>query len=171
MKVGDRFGRLVVTELIPGKRNRKAGIRVEARAAVRCDCGVEKTVWRIAMKSGRTRSCGCLMREVSKTQTPPVLRGPDNPHWLETPTYVAMHQRLYRQRGDASDHKCAHCGEDARHWSYRHGCPDELISKKHNRQGRKGQHPYCPHLDCYIALCGSCHRQYDLEQAEAGAHR
>ena len=33
----------------------------------RCDCGKEKTVSGVELRRGRTRSCGCLHREIAKT--------------------------------------------------------------------------------------------------------
>jgi len=59
MQIGDRFERLVVTELIVGSRKHRGGARV------RCDCGTDKIVQRSNLKTGQTRSCGCLSRETS----------------------------------------------------------------------------------------------------------
>lgn len=56
MKVGDRFGRLTVVELIPGSH-------ITATVKVRCDCGQEKIIDRHNTK--RTKSCGCLFRELA----------------------------------------------------------------------------------------------------------
>jgi hypothetical protein len=62
IKPGERFGRLtVLAEAAPlvqinGRRPR--------RARVRCICGSEKFVQFDKLKSGHTRSCGCLFREV-----------------------------------------------------------------------------------------------------------
>jgi hypothetical protein len=55
---GARFGRLTVCE--------SAGInRYGTRLwIVRCDCGVEKAIQSSQLFSGRTRSCGCLAREI-----------------------------------------------------------------------------------------------------------
>jgi len=54
---GQRFGRLVVLKLI-GKN--KWG---SYQWLCRCDCGKEKIVRIDSLKSGRTKSCGCLNRE------------------------------------------------------------------------------------------------------------
>ena len=53
---GQRFERLTVLSLAPfnGKRT---------RWNVRCDCGTEKAVAADRLKSGSTKSCGCLHRE------------------------------------------------------------------------------------------------------------
>ena len=52
---GQRFGRLVVTEIISGRLRRCL-----------CDCGTETTVARCNLTSGNTQSCGCLRREIEK---------------------------------------------------------------------------------------------------------
>lgn len=59
VNAGERYGRLVVQSL-----DRDA---VNLRAVVVCDCGVTKLVWAKSLRSGQTRSCGCLRRESSLT--------------------------------------------------------------------------------------------------------
>lgn len=49
---GQRFERLVVTEIIDGRRRR-----------CRCDCGATLTVERCNLTSGNSKSCGCLRSE------------------------------------------------------------------------------------------------------------
>lgn len=56
---GQRFGRLVVTSL-HHERNKDNG----AMFLCACDCGVEKIIHGSAIRSGRTKSCGCLRKEV-----------------------------------------------------------------------------------------------------------
>lgn len=51
---GCRFGRLTALEYVPGSKYR-----------CRCDCGGYATVDTYSLKSGQTRSCGCLRREVA----------------------------------------------------------------------------------------------------------
>ena len=54
---GDRFGRLTVIGFSHlDKRSRRF-------YRVRCDCGVEKTVQGTLLRSGNTKSCGCLTTE------------------------------------------------------------------------------------------------------------
>jgi hypothetical protein len=54
INIGDRFGKLTVTEKCPNPRGRP-------RWKVKCDCGNEKTVARkgLLKKTGPTKSCGC----------------------------------------------------------------------------------------------------------------
>lgn len=54
---GERFGRWTV-ERYDGRRGRKPYWRC------RCDCGGKKSVHGSHLKDGRSRSCGCLNREV-----------------------------------------------------------------------------------------------------------
>ena len=51
---GERFGRLLVLDYAGASTWR-----------CRCDCGAETTVKTDLLNSGKTRSCGCLRREVS----------------------------------------------------------------------------------------------------------
>jgi len=54
---GIRFGRL--TALQPAKRKKAHG----AEWVCRCDCGAEVTVKAAHLKIGKTKSCGCIMRD------------------------------------------------------------------------------------------------------------
>ena len=74
--IGQRFGRLVVTG--------RAGTAVSRHASwgVRCDCGVVKTVESRSLRTGNTRSCGCLRVEMSSERA---LHGVS-----ETPEYFAL---------------------------------------------------------------------------------
>lgn len=51
---GKKFGRLTALEYVPGSKYRCL-----------CDCGNECTVYTYSLKSGVTRSCGCLRKEVA----------------------------------------------------------------------------------------------------------
>jgi len=73
---GQQFGRLTVLERAPPEgRN--------ARWRVRCECGDERTVRSFSLRSGETRSCGCLQAElVAERSTTHGLHG--------TPEYHAL---------------------------------------------------------------------------------
>lgn len=58
VKIGAVFGRLTVIAEAPLARN---GAR---QALCRCECGTEKIVRCASLRSGGTKSCGCLHREV-----------------------------------------------------------------------------------------------------------
>lgn len=56
---GERYGRLVVIEEV--ERRGKYG----RRWLCRCDCGNEKIVAMNQLRTGKTKSCGCLNREIT----------------------------------------------------------------------------------------------------------
>lgn len=56
---GMRFGRLTVLGYVEKTPRRMSIWRV------RCDCGVEFNTYGYALRSGATRSCGCLRKEVA----------------------------------------------------------------------------------------------------------
>ena len=64
---GDRFSRLTVLSFSHHDK------RWRRHYLVRCDCGNEKTVQGTLLRSGNTRSCGCLAKEAKATK-----RKPDN---------------------------------------------------------------------------------------------
>ena len=91
MKVGDRFNRLIVVALIPGKYPR-GGKEIATKALVRCDCGNETIVQRRNLKSGHTASCGCLWKET-------ISKHGHGGNGNQSPTYIswaAMITRCYR---------------------------------------------------------------------------
>lgn len=53
---GRRYGRLVAVK-------RDVSITKEIRWRCRCDCGMEVTILKRSLTSGRTRSCGCMRAE------------------------------------------------------------------------------------------------------------
>ena len=57
--VGQRFGRLVVVRLDKSSLGTKSGIKWHCK----CDCGGEITTFAHSLKTGSTKSCGCLNRE------------------------------------------------------------------------------------------------------------
>ena len=52
---GERFGRWIVIKQVRFSRH--------SRWLCHCDCGTEKEVFAFSLKSGHSRSCGCLQRE------------------------------------------------------------------------------------------------------------
>lgn len=54
--VGDRYGMLVVAARV------KDGPRRQARFLCHCDCGSEIEVLAASLRTGKTRSCGCLRK-------------------------------------------------------------------------------------------------------------
>jgi hypothetical protein len=59
-KAGKRYGRLVVIK--EADRNKQGGVLWKCR----CDCGNVKTIAGNDLQSGKTKSCGCLRKELIK---------------------------------------------------------------------------------------------------------
>lgn len=58
--IGRRFGRLVVTKTV--RKKGRQGL------AVVCDCGTKKELDKGNVVSGRTLSCGCLIRDIGRSR-------------------------------------------------------------------------------------------------------
>lgn len=59
IQVGDRYGRLSVVRELPVRRRPSGG--TERWFLCRCECGNETDVRLSRLRSGKTRSCGCLI--------------------------------------------------------------------------------------------------------------
>ena len=57
--IGKRFGRLTVLRLV-SSRYRPNGQSMEIRILCRCDCGNEKIIDAVSVRTGRSKSCGCF---------------------------------------------------------------------------------------------------------------
>lgn len=71
---GETFGRLTVLERVA---NTSYG-RTQFNCT--CGCGREKVVAAVSLRSGNTRSCGCLAKEVTSRMARG-RHGPDSPTW------------------------------------------------------------------------------------------
>ena len=71
---------------------------------------------------------------------------------ITDPGYHAVHHRLYRDRGLASQHECVDCGEQAFHWSYDH----TEITPLHSPKG-----DYSTDQTKYQPRCALCHKAFD----------
>lgn len=67
--------------------------------------------------------------------------------------YRAMHSRIQRARGKASEYACIDCGGTATQWAYRGDCPDERLSRHGFR--------YSLNEWAYDPRCEPCHKRYD----------
>lgn len=85
------------------------------------------------------------------------------PRGVGDATYRAVHKRLARGYGKASARDCGDCGEQAAHWSYNGGDPNE----KRSPAGRL----YSTDLTRYQPRCVRCHAHFDNHcgQAHYGA--
>lgn len=60
LRSGEKFNRLTVVKDCQWARD---------KASVKCDCGVEKSIGAFAVRSGKTKSCGCLLKEHNERQS------------------------------------------------------------------------------------------------------
>ena len=136
---GQRFGRLMVIQLEP---RRTAG--GQARWACLCDCGSESVATGGNLRAGTTTSCGCAHRDKASLPRKALV------------SYTGAHERCRSRRGRAQEFACVTCGEGARHWSYNHDDPSELISPE--------GWPYSQSPEHYSPRCSPCHRQFDSQR-------
>jgi len=76
--------------------------------------------------------------------------------------YSAVHQRLKRERGLASDYACIKCYSSANEWAFI-GNPESALYK--NVIGRRGKETrlfFSRDLTQYEPMCHSCHVAYDM---------
>lgn len=84
-----------------------------------------------------------------------VYQGPANHMWTgDEATYRAVHQRVKKQRGRPSTHRCVDCGKRAQHWSYDRSDPDQKY--------QEGKGPYSTDISRYHPRCVSCHKKFDM---------
>jgi hypothetical protein len=60
--IGKKFGRLTILEVI----KKKSGNQNKTYFRCLCDCGREKDIQAYDVKKGKSKSCGCLHRELAK---------------------------------------------------------------------------------------------------------
>ena len=133
---GKRFGTLVVVEPV-GHRWRCA-----------CDCGAERVAAVGELhRAGDANTCGDRATH----------------HRREDAGYAAAHQRVRRDRGHIGSHSCVDCGAPARHWSYNHEDPEQLLAN--GLSARPVAYSLCP--DFYDPRCVPCHKRFDLGRIDA----
>lgn len=89
--IGKRFGRLVVTEAWKEKEKRRDNNHTVCRCV--CDCGNCVTIPSDRLKTGKTRSCGCLKSESSSSRA--LLRNVKH-GWSRTKLYKTWRDMKYR---------------------------------------------------------------------------
>ena len=145
---GMRFGRLVAI--------RRVGTSFDGCATWECvcDCGTGATVKTAALRSGNTKSCGCLQRETAIANS---RKGRFRRRAVVG--YAGAHCRVRTIRGRARIHMCP-CGAPAAHWSYDHGDPSERYETR-TRKGLVCVLPFSLDLWRYTPLCAHCHKTAD----------
>lgn len=133
---GQRFGTLTVAE------------RRDHQWLCRCDCGRTRLVSAGDLnRYGDVATCG---------------HRPTH-HRSEDAGYSAAHDRVRRDRGPIGEHLCTNCGDQAKHWSYDHNDPDELLEYGLSANAVA----YSLNPDHYSPRCVPCHKRYDLDRRNA----
>lgn len=136
---GQRFGRLVALK-------RVANIGFNAGWLVQCDCGNALHVDSSKLRTGHTRSCGCLRVDTTRLRSRQAVVD-----------YAGAHERVRVLRGPAKTHSCADCGEPAQSWSYDRQDPDERTGVKNYGRGLA----YSLNPSHYQPRCKPCHSAFD----------
>jgi hypothetical protein len=111
-----------------------------------CDCGSTKIVTALNLKSGNTKSCGCL-----KTR-----KGTRNPRTITDPSRIKERkrsfaaQRAWRKGIVSRDPRCLKCGStDRLHAHHLEGYADKPEKREHADNG--------------ATLCASCHIDFHVK--------
>lgn len=73
-------------------------------------------------------------------------------------SYLAVHARVKKAHGKASQHSCVRCGEQAAHWAcVRNAVAHDVVGSA----GRRTPVKYSMDVDDYSPLCEQCHGQED----------
>lgn len=140
--IGERFGRLTVIE-IAEPHIQPSGKRLQMRKC-RCDCGKIVIVAAQSLNNGRTKSCGCLRSEQSKSCHQSNKYHNDKLY----ATWIRMRQRCenkssldYKRWGARGIYVCDEWQSfDAFYeWSIAHGYKEGLSIDRIDNDG-----PYCP---------------------------
>lgn len=138
--IGNRFGRLLVL---------KFSHRIKNRFFVlcRCDCGKEKCFATSDLKSGRVRSCGCLIRQICEERTKNKIKN-TRLHYI----YLSMkkrcfnlHNKAYKNYGGRGIKMCDEWADKKtgyrtfEKWAIKHGYKQGLSIDRINNDG-----DYCP---------------------------
>lgn len=110
-----------------------------------CDCGSSKATTALNLKSGNTKSCGCLRNR----------KGEDNPRTITDPLRIKERkrsfaaQRSWRRRVVSRDPRCLKCG-----------ATDQLHA--HHLEGYSENPDLRENSDNGATLCANCHMDFHL---------
>lgn len=132
-------------------------------------CSVDGCDARAAWSTGLCRIHAERVRRYGTTDLlggPAPMIGPDNPKWKGAAVrYGPAHERVARQRGPASTHRCVECGAPARHWALAEITP----AVRFTPDDRVG--PYSLDPADYAPMCVPCHKRHDLDRIRAAGGR
>ena len=77
--------------------------------------------------------------------------------------YLGAHCRLRNLRGRPGAHQCSLCDRAAYDWAYTYADPDVRYDPESGR-------PFSLDPNCYMPLCRSCHKRFDLNMARRQSH-
>ena len=132
--IGKRFGRLTVLSLSEGKSR---GVIWHCR----CDCGKDTDVFALNLKRNHTKSCGCLLREVSRKINKADYETGTRLHkiWHKMKRRcreIDDHAKHYFQRGIKVCDEWTNDYKKFRDWAMSHGYDDSLtIDRIDNDKG------------------------------------
>ena len=142
---GKRFGRLMVLEEYP-KRN----ISQSSKWLCKCDCGRTKIIDGTSLRSGMSRSCGCLQKEM--------LSGENSRFWKggvsEENLRIRSSYRYLKWAAEVKTrdfHTCQCCGHKTQEKWGLHS--HHILSFMDNPSVRFD-------IDNGITLCGQCHDEF-----------
>jgi len=147
--VGKRFGRLVV--LSYSHTDKKF-----AHWNVLCVCGNTRVVRGSNLKSNRTKSCGCLHKEITSARSKKMV-GPLSPRWnygltdgkrldsRKNSGYIEWRTAVYKR----DDYVCQKCGDRS---------SGKLNS--HHIEGYANNQELRTELSNGVTLCEDCHKDY-----------
>ncbi len=94
------------------------------------------------------------LRRTGSTTARERAKGAESPYWVgDRAGYRAVHGRLLRLRGRASQFECVDCGGRGEDWSYDHTDPNPGFDHRGC--------PYSTDLSRYQPRCKSCHANFD----------
>jgi len=156
---GVTFGRLTV---VSEAERVGSGRSTQRRWNCVCACSGQTVVLQTSLRSGTTRSCGCLQRASAAAGL--TARNQSRAQSVDVPAYGTVHNRLRREYGPASGYTCVECGAQADDWSYDHTDPLEVTGLDHGHL-----RPYSLEPGHYEPRCRSCHKIFDRAQCELRA--
>lgn len=129
-----RYGKLTVGELI----------RKDSKSYYKClcDCGKEKIVWSSYLRTGKVKSCGCLVKSIEHDHK--VSEDFDS----KVSKRGNRHKRWSKKILEVNDHRCDKCGETEKKLNAHHL---DSYAKNPSKRYR---------IDNGIPLCIDCHKEY-----------